>query len=288
MASLQSFLVNHAEDSLVSWSNQSKAADQYGVTVAEVENVILETGLLPARYYRNQNIITNAQQLQLFRSTVTLIGAGGLGGYILEQLARLGVGQIVLIDHDVFEETNLNRQLLSSPENIGRVKVEVAAERMARINPAVTLRPIRAFFDKANGAELLRDADCVVDAVDKGSTRQAIEATCEELKVPLVHGAIAGWYGQVSTVWPGERSLSKIYQNLQEESGIGHSLGNPSFTPAMVASFEVAEVCKILLGQGRLLRKSLLTFNLLDMEIDEFSLQETASSPPEGEENDAG
>ena len=84
-----------------------------------------------------------ADQLRLFRSRVAVIGCGGLGGYLIEQLARLGVGTLVLVDPDVFEEHNLNRQLLSSPAHLGIPKVDVARERVAAINPAVTVEPHR-------------------------------------------------------------------------------------------------------------------------------------------------
>jgi molybdopterin/thiamine biosynthesis adenylyltransferase len=272
MDTLQVFLKGRAADGLVSWQAQQEAAKLCSLTLAEVEEAMLEDGLLPARYQRNQQMISTAQQLQMFRSTVAVVGAGGLGGYILEQLARLGVGQIISIDDDIFEENNLNRQLLSSPGNLGRVKVEVAAERIAEINPAVTLRPVRALLGKANGATILSGADCVVDAVDNVQARLELEALCESLQIPLVHGAIAGWYGHVGTVYPGERSLGKIYRHWQGGKGVEQQLGNPSFTPAVAASFEVAEVCKVLLDMGRLLRNRQLTLNLLDMEVVEIPL----------------
>jgi molybdopterin-synthase adenylyltransferase len=272
MDTLQTFLKDRAADGLVSWQVQLEAAEQFGRSLAETEVAILEDGLHPARYQRNRQMISTAQQLQLFRSKVAVIGAGGLGGYIIEQLARLGVGQIIAIDDDIFEENNLNRQLLSSPGNLGRVKVEVAAERVAEINPAVTLRPVRALFGKANGAVLLQGVDCVVDAVDNVTARLELEELCAELQIPLVHGAIAGWYGHVGTVYPGEGSLKKIYRHWQGGKGVEQQLGNPSFTPAVAASFEVAEVCKVLLSQGRLLRNRQLTLNLLDMEVVEIPL----------------
>jgi molybdopterin/thiamine biosynthesis adenylyltransferase len=272
MAALATFLQDKAAAGLISWSAQGLAAEQFGLTLAAVEEAILVAGLLPARYQRNQQMISTAQQLQLLRSKVAVVGAGGLGGYILEELARIGVGQIVVIDNDVFEEHNLNRQLLSTPAQLGRIKVEAAAERIAAINPAVTLRPVQALLDQSNGAALLAGADCVVDAVDNVSARLALEELCEVLQVPLVHGAIGGWYGHVMTIFPGERSLRKIYRHWSGGKGIEQQLGNPSFTPAVVASFEVAEVCKILLGQGRLLRNRQLNINLLDMEVEEISL----------------
>lgn len=272
MALLSTFLQDKAASGLISWPDQMLAAERFGLTLAVVEGAILEAGLLPARYQRNQQMISTAQQLQLLRSTVAVVGAGGLGGYILEELARLGVGGIVVIDDDVFEEHNLNRQLLSTPAKLGRVKVEVAAERLAEINPAVTVRPVRARLDKAQGVTLLAGVDCVVDAVDNVTSRLELEELCEGLQLPLVHGAIAGWYGHVATIFPGERSLGKIYRHWSGGKGIEQQLGNPAFTPAVVASFEVAEVCKILLGQGRLLRNRQLNINLLDMEVEEVPL----------------
>lgn len=272
MTALQTFLRERAQGDLLPWPDQVAAADRFGLRLAEVEEASLEAGLLPARYQRNRQMISTAQQRQLFRNTVAVVGAGGLGGYILEQLARLGVGRIIAIDPDIFEEHNLNRQLLSSPANLGRIKVEVAAERIAEVNPAVTLRPVRALIGKENGPALLAGADCVVDAVDNVTARLDLEEICEQLQIPLVYGAIGGWYGHVGTVYPGERSLQKIYRHWQGGKGIEQQLGNPSFTPAVVASFEVAEACKVLLGQGRLLRNRQLGINLLDMEIEEIPL----------------
>jgi molybdopterin/thiamine biosynthesis adenylyltransferase len=272
MTTLQTFLSENAADDLISWQHQQQAATQFGVSLAEVEEEILILQLLPARYQRNRQMISTAQQLQLFRSKVAVVGAGGLGGYILEQLARLGVGRIVSIDDDIFEENNLNRQLLSSPANLGRVKVEVAAERIREINPAVSLTPVQAWFDKQSGGELLAGTDCVVDAVDNVTARLELAEVCCRLKIPLVHGAIAGWYGHVATVLPGDDSLQTIYRHWQGGKGVEQQLGNPSFTPAVAASLQVGEVCKLLLGQGRLLRNRQLAFDLLDMEVDEIPL----------------
>jgi len=272
MPQLIDFLLAQASDGLVSWSNQQRAAQEYGVPLAVVEEAILKADLLPARYQRNQQMISTSQQLRLFRSKVAVIGAGGLGGYILEQLARLGVGQLVSIDADVFEENNLNRQLLSSPAKLGRVKVEVAFERIAEVNPAVTLKPVQVMCDKHNGAELLAGVDCVVDAVDNVTARLDLAEVCQSLQVPLVHGAIAGWYGHVATILPGDATMQTIYRHWQGGKGVEQQLGNPSFTPAVAASLEVAEVCKLLLDQGRLLRNRKLAFNLLHMEVDEIPL----------------
>ena len=216
-------------------------------------------------------MISVAGQLRLFRSRVAVIGCGGLGGYIIEELARLGVGHIVAIDPDVFEEHNLNRQLLSSPGTLGKAKVEAALARVNEINPAVTVTPIRDAFCTANGRELLEGVTVAVDALDSIAYRLELAETCTELEIPMVHGAIGGWYGHVATQLPGDTTVQSIYRNWVEGKGIEKHLGNPAFTPAVVASLEVAEVCKIVLGKGELLRNRKLSIDLLDMEIHEIS-----------------
>ncbi len=269
MEELNRFLQEHAKDDLLSWADQNAAAKRFELPLARIEEAALSAGFLPARYQRNRQAISLNQQLTLFRSRVAVIGCGGLGRYVIEQLARLGVGTIIAIDPDVFEEHNLNRQILSSPGTLGRAKVEAAAARVAEINPAVTLIPVRDFYSPENGTELLRGAQVVVDALDSIPTRLALAETCAELGVPLVHGAIGGWYGQVTTQFPGDDTIQKLYSRWVEGKGVEQQLGNPSFTPALVASIETAEVCKILLGEGETLRNRKLSINLLDMEFEE-------------------
>lgn len=272
MGVLQTFLKENAVGGLVSWQHQQTAAEKFQLTVAEVETVILQADLLPARYQRNQKMISTVQQLQLFQSKVAIVGCGGLGGYILEELARLGVGQLVAIDPDVFEEHNLNRQLLSTIKLLGTAKTDAAVQRLAEINPAVKVSPVKAFFDKENGLDMLGEVDLVVDAVDNIPTRFDLVEICRQMNIPLVHGAIAGWYGQVVTVYPGEDTLQKLYANWSGGKGIEAKLGNPSFTPAVAASLQVAEACKVLLEQGQPLRKKMLSINLLNMNFDEIPL----------------
>src|SRR5512136_1109406 len=124
MEKLRDFLRALSDGDLLSWHHQTFAATYFNMTFAQVERIALEIGLLPARYQRNRNTISVKEQLRLFRAHVAVIGCGGLGGYVIEELARLGVGRITAIDPDVFEEHNLNRQLFSSPENLGKPKVE--------------------------------------------------------------------------------------------------------------------------------------------------------------------
>lgn len=267
METLPIFIRDHAKDSLLPWQSQVEAAERFGVTLARVEMTALEASILPARYQRNRQAINVTDQLTLFRSSVAVIGCGGLGGYAVEELARLGVGRIVVIDPDIFEEHNLNRQLFSSPANLGTAKVAVAEERINAINPAVNLIPQQKAFSPENGADLLAGCQVAVDALDSIQVRLELAAVCTAVNIPLVHGAIAGWFGHVTTQFPGDNTLQTIYSAWKSGKGVEQTLGNPSFTPALVASLEVAEVCKLLLGEGTSLRGRQLMIDLLSMEI---------------------
>ena len=269
MDALRELLAERADGDVVAWADHAEVMRRFGLDCPEAEEAILSAGFLPARYRRNRQTISIGLQLRLHRSTVAVVGCGGLGGYVIEELARLGVGELVAIDHDVFEEHNLNRQLLSSPAVIGQSKAQAARRRVADINPAVVVRPVEVAFSPQTAAASFDGVDVVVDAADNVPIRLELADACSRLKIPLVHGAIAGWYGHVCTVMPGDETLRHLYGRRSERSGVEAVLGNPSFTPAVVASFEVAEVCKILLGQGCLLRHAILAINLLDMDVEQ-------------------
>lgn len=247
------------------------------MTLAQVEEASLEQNILPARYQRNRQTISVNDQLTLHRSSVAVVGCGGLGGYVIEELARLGVGRLVVIDPDAFEEHNLNRQLLSSPSNLGKPKVEAAVRRIGDLNPAVTVVPNQLAFSASNGSELLKFCDLAIDALDNIAVRLELADTCSDMGIPLVHGAIAGWYGHVTTLLPGDASLQRLYAPHCGNKGIEQHLGNPSFTPAVVASLQVAEVCKLLLGQGDPLRDRTLMIDLLSMEFHELIHKEMSA-----------
>jgi molybdopterin/thiamine biosynthesis adenylyltransferase len=279
LVNLSVFLQEEAQGDLLPWAAQVSAAKRFSLSLAEVEEAALDMGLLPARYQRNRATISTVQQLQLFRSRVVVIGCGGLGGYIIEELARLGVGELVCIDPDVFEEHNLNRQLLSTPGALNNAKVEVAAARVRTVNPAVTVSPRQTAFTRGTGPDLLRGATVVMDGLDNFPARLELLETCRDMALPLVHGAIGGWYGRVASQLPGD-DISPLVSGLQEMAkGVEATLGNPSFTPAVVASLQVAEACKIILGQGHPLRHRILFIDLLEMKIEEIGLRPTSSMP---------
>lgn len=220
--------------------------------------------------YEKNGIFTSDDMNKLSESHVCVIGCGGLGGYVVEMLARAGVGKITAVDGDVFDETNLNRQILSQVDNIGKVKVQMASERIQRVNPDVTFHPVHDFLDEENAFDLVKTAHVVVDCLDRIPVRFVLQEACEKADIPLVYGAIAGWYGQVSTIYPGDRTLNKVYPdhlNKGVKQGVELDIGNPSFTPALAASLQVSECLKVLTGKGELLRGKLLYIDLLDNEM---------------------
>lgn len=273
MSDLIRFLHDNSDGDLLPWQSQLDAAERFNKGIAEIESLALENKILPARYQRNRTMISVDQQHRLFGCCVAVVGCGALGGYVLEQLSRLGVGNFIVIDPDTFQEHNINRQLLASCRNLGQAKVDAAVARIAEINPAVTVTVYQEAYCPDNGERVLRGADIVVDCLDSIDCRLELAKTCTHLHVPMVHGAIAGWYGQISTVFPNDQALEKIYSHNTVGQGIENELGNPAFTPAVVASLETAEVCKVLLGLGTPLGDRNLRIDLLDMEFCELPLK---------------
>jgi molybdopterin/thiamine biosynthesis adenylyltransferase len=230
-------------------------AGQFGLTRRGAEIALLELGVLPQRYLRNYGTVGLDGQLILLRSSVAVIGLGGLGGYVVEGLARVGVGRLTLVDGDVFCDHNLNRQLLSSEENLGLTKASVACERVHRINRAVEAVHHACHATPQNLPELLAGVDVVVDALDRLTTRVMLQDVAGRLGLPMVHGAIAGGMGQVMTILPGDLGLRALYGDGPiPEHGAEAELGTPPASPMMVAAWQVHETVKVLTGTGDILR----------------------------------
>ena len=216
------------------------------------------------RYQKNKKTITAEEQIILFNKTITIVGCGGLGQYVASHFARIGIGHIKIIDYDVFEETNLNRQLFSLMENIGELKVKVTEDNLKRINPEIkiTIFPIK--FTEKISIEVLKDSDIVIDGLDSIADRLLLQKACKEMSLPLISAAIGGWYGYMALIRPGEDLLCKLYTD-SEEKRIESELGNPAFTPAILAGFEVSEAIKYLLNRPGLLNNEILFIDLLNL-----------------------
>jgi molybdopterin/thiamine biosynthesis adenylyltransferase len=243
-----------------------------GISLRQAELAALDAQILPERYLRNLGTLGWEGQRRLLEACVAVVGCGGLGGAIIEALARSGVGRLVVVDGDSFNPHNLNRQLFSTMASLGRPKVEVAAERVAAINPAVEVTPHAVWATADNLPAILGPAQVVVDALDTPRDRLVLQAVAKQCGIPLVHGAIAGLIGQVTTILPGDDTLTRLYGVEPPEHGAEAVLGTPAPTPMLVAALEVAEVLKLLTGQGEVLRGQLLYLDLESGSVDKLPL----------------
>ncbi|NLD38813.1 MAG: HesA/MoeB/ThiF family protein [Desulfatiglans sp.] len=237
-------------------------AQRHNMSLYEVYLTALKMEILPYRYIRNLDSITLNDQLTLARSGVCIIGAGGLGGQIILLLARLGIGNMIIVDGDNFDETNLNRQALSSTDSLCRPKALVAKEAVAKINPAVNVTAYNERLTKNNAKEIFFSSQVIVDALDNIPDRFILETTAKKIGIPLVHGAVAGFIGQVMTIFPDDAGIRNIYDKdrgaIPPEKNPALKLGVPAVTPAIIASYQVMETIKILLDRKRQLRNTML------------------------------
>jgi len=222
------------------------------------------------RYTRNFQALSNTEMEKLHTARVCVVGCGGLGGYIIEILARIGVLNITAIDFDVFDPSNLNRQLLATEENLGTAKVQAAAQRVKTINSTVKFTAQETKLMPENAAELLQGHDIIIDALDSIESRLLLEKTCTTLNIPIIHGSIAGWYGQVAFIPPGSGILHILFADTLTNRGIEAELGNLPFTASTVASLQCAECVKFLTGKKtdtKLRQIDLLTGKQWDISI---------------------
>lgn len=273
MDKVQDFLKAGAADDIVHQNILDEAARRFNRPPHFIEEAALKANLLPGRYQRNRKTISVERQLALFSSRVAVIGCGGLGGYVIEELARLGIGTIVAADPDHFEEHNLNRQALCTLNTLGQEKAAVAADRVRMINHAVTVIPVPQALSSVNASLILSGCDVVVDALDSRPARMELAKACSVLEIPLVHGAIAGWFGQIAIQLPGEQTVLNFLERCGDRTGIEKEVGNPAFTPAAVASLQCAEVCKIVLNKESSMKGRLLFIDLFDMHFEEVVIK---------------
>ena len=237
-----------------------------GVCGREIEIAALENGIVPERYARNMRTFSLADQATLLKAHAAVVGLGGLGGAVTEILARMGVGRLTLIDGDSFEESNLNRQLLSTIAHLGQPKAQAARQRVDQINPSVECTASAEFLSQENAGERLAACDVVVDCLDNLPARFMVENACRRLGRPMVSAAVAGTSGHVTTIFPEDRGLRLIYgepQNLPLK-GAETALGTVPFSVVFLASLECAEAAKIILKKGTPFRNKLLVADLMD------------------------
>lgn len=264
VSNIANYLKANSDGDTISADTEKRCVDTFQIPINTVRHIVFRSGLMPLCYKRNMSSISIDEQYKLFRSSVVVVGCGGLGGYIISQLSRLGVGTIKAVDGDYFEEHNLNRQIFSDIDTIGKNKAEAICDELKKINPLTNLVPVKQRFDEFNYREIISDTDVAADALDSIHTRLILARCCKERDLPLVHGSIGGWYGQVSVQYPDDDCLINLFEG-RADKGIESDLGNLSFMPSLVASIQTAEIIKILLGRPPSLRKKLLVIDMLNV-----------------------
>ena len=259
---------------LLSLIASQQISEEEGVTLLEVEAAAVEQQVLPIRYQRNLGTVGWDGLRKLLGANVAVAGLGGLGGWVVEGLARMGIGHLILIDADCFEENNLNRQLLATPAVLGMKKTIVARDRVAAVNPATQVTAYQRRITRETLPQMLNAGkgtpSVIVDALDTLPTRLMLQDVAQSLNVPIVHGAIAGYVGQVMSIFPGDQGLYALYgRGPVPERGIETIWGNPAATPMMVSAWQIQEVVKIVTGRGIPLRRRML---LMDAEVGEVTL----------------
>ena len=258
----------------ISLKQIKEMARKFQTKSREVEILALKSNIIPERYHRNLGVVSSSEQVKLLQSKVAIIGAGGLGGTALELLARMGIGKLIIADKDIIGDSNLNRQILSKETNLGQSKTKVAVKRVKEINSSIKIVGHSVFINSDNVEKIIEGADVVVDALDNLPSRFVLQKACRDLKIPLVHGAIAGFNGQLTTIFPQDKGLELIYGSDRDlpEHGSEAELGAPTITPALIASLEAQEVIKILLKRGKLFRNKLLYLDIEDGTIEILNL----------------
>lgn len=215
------------------------------------------------RYLRNIPALSEEECALLQSKKIAIVGCGGLGGHLAELMARIGCRELVLIDGDVFEITNLNRQLYSAPSVLGCYKAETAAVRIQHINPDIHITCHTVFLTADNADILIDGCDIVLDGLDSISARKLLKQACTRNRIPYVFGAISGWVVQVAISMPDDNLIDIIYPEktqIQDKSAL-------SFTAAFCASMQTA-LCIKLLIERPVETGTIFYFDLLNQEYE--------------------
>jgi molybdopterin/thiamine biosynthesis adenylyltransferase len=240
-------------------------------------------------YYSRQIVlppIGYEGQLRLRSSGVCIVGLGGLGSVAATQLAAMGVGHLRLVDYDVAELSNLQRQHLYDVDSVGYPKVEIAARRLHGLNPHVQIEPLPLAIGAHNAEDLIRGMDVVVDGLDHMAPRYAINRACVRLGVPYVFAAAVSVYGNISTILPKRTAcLECFYGSIGDENLASCSiLGVHPSVISLVASIEVAEAIRVLLGQEPRLAGKLLYCDIAALEFERVEASRIPDCPVCGSE----
>lgn len=210
------------------------------------------------RYDRNKllDFVGEEGQEKLLSAKVLILGVGGVGTNVLINLAALGIGHIGIVDNDTINITNLNRQVLYDVNSIGRYKVDVAKEWVNKFNPDIDIKTYCLRLDETNYEEIYKDYDILVDAFDTALSVDIINRTSVKMNKILIHAAISKAKGVIMTTIPYKTPCFRCFMRSDDEalqSNVIETAGVIAPSVSMVATMQVFEVIKLILGKGNLM-----------------------------------
>lgn len=220
-------------------------------------------------------------QQRLADAHVVVLGAGGLGSAVVPILAAAGVGRLTIVDDDRVDETNLHRQVLHAPADVGRLKVESATDAATALSPDTLVIPVPRRFDEANADELLSDADLVVDGTDDILTRYVADAAAARAGIPLVWGSAARFGGQVGVSWEARGvSYRDLFPEPPADGGLSCEVDGilPSVC-TVTGGLMAGEVLKVLTGVGEPLLGRVAAYDALSGRTREIAYRREAPAP---------
>lgn len=233
-----------------------------------------------ARHIALENVGMEGQQ-RLKNAKILVIGAGGLGAPILQYLTATGVGTIGIVDHDVVDESNLQRQVIFTVSDIGKQKVEVAVERLSQLNPLVNFQSYKKALDPSNALEILNQYDIVIDGTDNFATRYLVNDACILLDTPFIHGSIFKFQGQIAVFnYQNGPSYRCLYPEAPKasESPNCSEVGVLGILPGVVGTRMATECIKMILGIGKVLSGIMEVVDLLENTNVHMNIQRNAAN----------
>jgi molybdopterin/thiamine biosynthesis adenylyltransferase len=216
-------------------------------------------------------------QRRLQRARVVVVGLGGLGSSASIYLTAAGAGNLLLVDPDVVQLSDLNRQILYCEGDVGRPKAKSAAESLSRLNPSVSLRGLASALTEENAEDIVGGADVAVDALDSYAARYILNEACVRLGVPMVHGAVEGFDGQVTTVIPGRGPCLRCI--LPGAPDIRREVPVLGPTPGLIGCIQAMEAIKVITGIGKPLVGRMLIFSGKEMRFEEIEVKRNPGCP---------
>jgi molybdopterin/thiamine biosynthesis adenylyltransferase len=228
------------------------------------------------KYIRQIMLFGEEGQEKLRTATVFVAGTGGLGSPISTYLAVAGVGKIIIADFDIVDPSNLNRLFLHHERDIGREKVKSAEEKLLSLNPEIKVETIKEKITEENAGSIVPPCDLIIDALDNFDTRHVLNRLAVERKIPLIHGAVSGYRGQVTTIIPGKTPCLFCIFPGSFKKEVFPVLGT---TPGLIGAIQANEAIKCLTGQGKLLENRLLLWDGFSCSFSELNVNKTEKCP---------